>query len=313
MGRTIHFDIKKSSAFIDEEYRKAYDISNKYNSGIFKDVWTCENFWWDGYDYYPSTDSNWDKVSDRYKDIEAEGKHHIDIVKQLKEEGIVNFLQEPGTNIGHGFVKVQGNEYNSFLVLSALIDLSKAIPEADISVHDEGEFLLCDITLVDGKVKIDLEEIAKNIKHWSFIIAQKNTEFREESLNKYPGIPGQLLKDLGFNTPYDTKLAVEYLEDELRNLSEICDRLKEEGSIDHNFFIYNLEQREFDPFLFTRSVKAEDFKYYGSSIVSLMDGFSGEGFGLKDTDKELLAYQTLSVIQKLIPEDSTIKILGVDR
>jgi len=74
MGRTLHFEVTNPKEVNNQDRFKMLQISEYYNSEKFKDVWTCENFYFDPWDYYPNwekEDNSWEKVKqqiDRFKE-----------------------------------------------------------------------------------------------------------------------------------------------------------------------------------------------------------------------------------------------------
>lgn len=83
------------------------------------------------------------------------------IRRQLIEEGVAErFSQEI-----RGFTKVGGNEWNALLVYAALLEISIKTP-AMIKLSDEGEFLLSDVLIKNGKVRPDRGSIEAQLAYW---------------------------------------------------------------------------------------------------------------------------------------------------
>ncbi|MCX7001860.1 MAG: hypothetical protein NTV22_01140, partial [bacterium] len=136
MGRTLHFKIVKDNRkpYNEKEFNGIVAVTNKYNTGQFEGVWTCENFHANPLDYYPNWNagSNWDKILVRQDQLVAEGVSLFNVIKAMHKEKLICFHDEEHieTGIACGFVKVQGNEFNSLLVLTALVEISVLMPHA---------------------------------------------------------------------------------------------------------------------------------------------------------------------------------------
>lgn len=324
MGRTLHWDIEKETNFTKKEFQAMIDVSIKYNSGLLKNTWTCENFWCNPYDYYPDwsnpilKDGNdkdgWKIVNKAWEQLEGDGMKYLDICLRLHKDGLIAFHDEKPDKRVNGFCKVQGNEYNSLLVYIALIEISIRIPKALIKISDEGEFLLCDIKLKKGKALPDIDGLRDDIKHWAAKISLENEEITKKF--NLDGLNGQLLQDLGIGGSYGKELAIKVINNKLRNLKIIQNRI--ENKIDFAMYIYNIEHmpedRWFDPMLFTRKVDIEKFKDYTMNPGTLMDGFKGEGFGLTDDDSESYSYKSivnmLGMLGKMGYPKENIRVLG---
>lgn len=163
MGRTLHYEVLNEVGL--EDKRTMLKISEHYNSGKFKDVWTCENFYLDPWHFYPNwdiKDNSWEKVNSRLKILEGLGIPYHEAIIKMHDEGYVNF-HSPGKI--YGFTKVGGNEYNALLVYLALIDISR-LTNAIISLRDEGEFLLVPVILEKGQAKIDIQDVKESWEYW---------------------------------------------------------------------------------------------------------------------------------------------------
>lgn len=102
MGRTIHFTAVFPERIMETDINILKQVSEKYNSGVYKDIWTCENFYF---------------VPNDYKSISGDNDEFSN------------------------FCKVGENEFNSYLVLTALTEISLLLPDVEIYVHDEGKYL----------------------------------------------------------------------------------------------------------------------------------------------------------------------------
>ena len=311
MGRTLHYTLKKDSKFTRKEEFAMYDITEKYNSGKYKDVWTCENFGLDTVAFYPNwqnpkfTDANvaWALINHLLAKAEKLGTHYIDAVRELQKARLVNFHNK--VNEVHGFTKTQGNEFNSLLVLLALVELSKEIPKAEISLYDEGEFLFCKLKIKNGLALPDIDDLLDDIKGYAFkMLFSPGFEGNVLDRLEYKATDFEkcLAQDVGFDNSYGDM--TKYINGKLRNLKAVNDALVRKGLKDNEFYLYNFKQRKlenwFDPIIFTRPVDIDKFTDYVCSPATLMDGFSGEAFGLSDEDAESKSYNTIAMLQKML-------------
>ena len=335
MGRTLHFSIKKEkSNFTKDELVKIYEVCKFYNSkelldeinttfnSKLKALWTCENFWIGLGSYYPDwknplfkkgADFAWNYIAKREKEL-MNTMSYYDTLAQLEKEGlIVDGIQK--TNELRGFTKTQGNEFNSMLVLKALVAISKKLPKVEIELSDEGEFLLCDLKIKNGKALPMINELVESMQGYALKML----------LSK--GFEGNILKDLtatefthefkmdiGIENPYGDMTSC--INDRLRNLKEVEKVLIKEGLKGNQLYFYNLENsgKRFNPESFTRTVNVEKFLGYEMNVGTLMDGFHGEGFGLTDKDSESESYKRLaqmfSLLEKIGADKKDVKILG---
>lgn len=347
MGRTLHYTIKKDTGkdFTKKELVAMYNVSKFYNSKELlkeinssygkklKDLWTCENFWLGIGAYYPHWENPtiarmrqenadvWGFINEKLEQKEKSGLHFIDAVEELRKEGYIEYHSDK-KNEFHGFTKTQGNEFNSLLVFKALVQISKDIPSATITLHDEGEFLLCNLKIKKGKVLPDMNDLMDDMRHYAL-----NMLFSK-------GFKGNILKKLNhseFKTQcfqQDSKIGNGYgdmtksIDDKLRNLQEIEKALMKamRNEPDNHYYFYNLNNRQvkdwFSPELFVRPVDIEKFLDYEMSAGTLMDGFDGQGFGLSDKDSEAESYrqiaQMFSLLGKAGFKKENVKVLGVD-
>ncbi|MCX6292217.1 MAG: hypothetical protein NT126_10700 [Bacteroidetes bacterium] len=106
-----------------------------------------------------------------------------------------------------------------------------------------------------------------------------------------------------------------YINDKLRNLKEVESALVKQGLIGNNLYAFNLEHREskswFCPYAFTRPVEIEKYINYKMSPGTIMDGFSGEWFGLSTEDAETKSYESIAKLQKMFDDPNRkMKVLG---
>ena len=190
MGRTLHYNIRRKNGLkLTIKQRKVMmEIAEKYNTGKFEKAWTCENYYFTAENYYPNWKNyggkveSWEEVNAEYEKMEALGMDAFTIINELVKGGIVKRHEEDLKNV-HGFTKTQGNEYNSLLVYTALLELSKRLTDTTIHLYDEGEFLVCPLFIKNGLVKPDFEEVNENRAYYLKNIAE-GRKFFNDYLNK---------------------------------------------------------------------------------------------------------------------------------
>ncbi|MEW6202561.1 MAG: hypothetical protein AB1546_11325 [bacterium] len=261
MGRTLHYKVLNTEEISEEEKEVMYEVSMKYNSGDYEDVWTCESFYLDPWAFHP----NWEKVGDlggkefinrRYRELERSALFRGEILNKMHNEGLILFTKDTIYN-GKvaGFTKVGGNEYNAFLVYEALIEISKNT-KSEISLCDEGAFLYAPVLIRGGKAKIDVESVHRAWAFW-----EEKGWLKEEGGDPIIIEKKQMQESLIKFYPYWT---------EPRNL---CRSIKENDFMSH--------------------------PEYGASQI--MAGFYGEYYGLSgDRDPEKESYRICSDIKKLV-------------
>ena len=214
MGRTIHysFDLKKPLSI--EDQKKILDITGEYNT---KYTWTCENVGFSNMSYFPNWESFkrmvgdmphtdiWNMIDKEYKALEKKGMHELDIMATLCKKGFIKYHHGaddngyPNAQKFHGFTKTAGNEWNSLLVISYIVAVSKVVPKANIKVHDEGEFLLMPIVIRNGKAKVDRKDILGSICYWNRNIEDSDNNYFQELI----GTAHKKMKDLGLEVSYN--------------------------------------------------------------------------------------------------------------
>lgn len=321
MGRTLHFRVTtlNKKPFSNKEIDTMYQVSQYYNSGEFENAWTCENFFIDFYAFYPNwnrvpdreRNTAWDKINQLYDDLERQGKSHKDIVSELVKKRIVCLSNDDKYKFS-GFVKTQGNEYNSMLVYLALITISKKCPNLEIKLSDEGDYLLCPLFIRSGKVLPDFARLEQSIQFWSHSIAMaKLSEGLKDVLQDIPEI---VISDYHLKGEYGSN-SMEYLINEIQTLKTVFFVLTEQGLSGKDLYTYNLQNRDpkdwFEPFLFSRAVNPEHFKTDKEpDFTHIMSGFYGEYWGRNgNKDSELESYKITAQIQKLLPKDCKLEIL----
>jgi hypothetical protein len=325
MGRTLHYSItKRKGNFTRKELEKIYSVSLKYNSGNYS-VWSCENFFCNPYDHYPNwngkyknydAENAWKDIYENIGQLIKAGNHYYDAVLQLHTNKEVLFHNGLPKNNINGFVKVQGNELNSLMVLMALIEISQQCPATEIELSDEGEFLLCDLKIRKGKAMPMIESITNDIQRYCHLMMFSD-KYDGNILSKLDykanNFSHEFQMDFDFSNSYGDMTM--YVNEKLRNLKEIETALISQGLTGKDLYLFNMMQREckdwFCPYAFTRKVDIEKFVDYKRTPATLMDGFSGEGFGLTTEDSELKSYQSIAQVQKLLDNpDLELKILG---
>jgi len=282
MGRTLHWKLEGEEQVSEAQADKLFEISQEYNSGEYKDVWTCESFFWDVMGYYPNWDwweakgiesreGVWGGINKGYDLLRQQGLTRCQAVNKLVTKRVVNLHQGECKHY-YGFCKVGGNAYNALLVLLALIRISKEVfPDKEISLSDEGEFLKCPIIIKNGLAKPDIRRIEDDLVYYEKAIQEGSSWAKEESF----------LQQVAF---------------------------------------FKVLAAEKPDYLFAgmwhRKVKGTDFEThpeYGASQI--MAGFNGEYYGLTDKDAELESLKAVSglvsALEKAGFDKSNIKV-GVD-
>lgn len=275
MGRTLHYSLTKNKGNLNAKEKDAIQtVSQKYNSANYEKLWSCESFYLNPYE------------------------------------------SKTPTNQLRGFTKTQGNELNSLMVLLALVELSQQVPEIEIHLSDEGEFLLCDLKIRNGKALPILKSLTDDIQRYCHLMLFSEN-YEGNILGKFNYKPTDFTHEFQMdcsigNTYGDMS---RYINEKLRNLKEVEDALLKQGLTGMDLYLFNLQQRDskdwFYPFAFTRPVEVEKYIDCKMSPKTLMDGFSGEGFGLTTEDAELKSYKSIAKLQKLFGNSKLkLKVLG---
>lgn len=326
MGRTLHYTIeRKDGKPLDKRsITVMVGVNQKYTAGEMSKVWTCERVSLDPYAYYPNWEywekkgkrtNAWDEIGKCYNEL-REGKpvnviQHIAIIKKMVKDKLICLHWDDPTEF-HSFTKVQGNEFNSLLVYQALIELSTLCPNLIIEMHDEGEFLLCDVLIARGKVYPKIVDAIDTFTCWAVraVLPKHKEGLNADFLSCFNEKEQDAL-----GLEYNSTLAMRYANDVLRNLATLSNRLKEEGhdlSEYRRSYKYAGEKVWVEPFVCSRAVNIEKFKDYKMSPGTLMDGFEGEGFGLSDNDSEKQSYEMIAKMKKMFGTagDITMQVLG---
>lgn len=341
MGRVLSYSITKDKgSFTKKELTAIYETSKFYNSKELladinsayktklKELWSCENFWLGIGSFYPNwgnptlkdlgSDKAWDLVKETIDKYEKE-LGFIDAVFKAKKEGLINFHDGNTNNSFRGFCKVQGNELNSLFVFKAVVEISKKVPSATLHISDEGEFLLCPLKIKNGKVLPEVDDLIESMEYYALKMLFSKT-FEGNILNKLEHKDfGKLFKDdIGLENTYGDM--TKHINDKLRNLKAIEKALLEatKNERDNALYFYNINNRQpkdwFKPELFVRPVNVEKFLDYKMSPSTMMDGFSGTGFGLSNEDTEAESLKSIARMFSMLGgkgfDKGNIKVLG---
>jgi hypothetical protein len=283
MGRTINYTFRKEGGkkFTDSEIETFIQVRNKYTSGKFAGVWSCESFYpepinyfpnWngvkaydikliqrqelnngDGYDYMTYIEKKVEElmqgmeVKVGYKDIHSPKKKlsRVEAYKLLAKNGWITIDNEDLKEIC-GFVKVQGNEFNAALTFMAIKELTMQMPNIEARMSDEGEFLLCPIRLKQGKAIPLLNEMKEDMQHYALkMLFSKG--FTGNILDKLENkdFCHEFTMDLNIDNGYGDM--TKYINEKLRNIKEVERRIypltpKDSFGGKCNLYLYNLEQ-----------------------------------------------------------------------
>lgn len=85
--------------------------------------------------------------------------------RQLSEFVYFSNPSDPRPRIGTGFTKVRGDDWNACIVIRFLQWVSTLLPEATVTVCDEGDYILAAFLLLrNGEVGLDGERMASHRK-----------------------------------------------------------------------------------------------------------------------------------------------------
>jgi hypothetical protein len=283
MGRTINYAFKKEGGkkFTDSEIETFIQVRNKYATGKFAGVWSCESFYpepinyfpnWngvkaydikliqrqelnngDGYDYMTYIEKKVEElmkgmeVKVGYKDIYSPKKKlsRVEAYKLIAKNGWITIDNEDLKEI-RGFVKVQGNEFNAALTFMAIKELTMLMPNIEARMSDEGEFLLCPIRLKQGKAIPLLNEMKDDMQHYALKMLFSK-EFTGNILDtlEYKEFCHEFTMDLNIDNGYGDM--TKYINEKLRNIKEVERRIypltpKDSFGGKCNLYLYNLEQ-----------------------------------------------------------------------
>lgn len=168
MGRVIKYSVVNKDFQFDEDTAIAvYDLTEVYQKSFE---------WSNGCPIAFDWDPNWKAFNPRWKsetvynNIEKiinkamqMGNHPYETLLRLYKSHKIIMWNE---NSFHGFVKVNGNEWNALNVIRWIWEVSKMIPDQEINVDDDGKLLTLPITVKNGMAKVWHEKIEKNFAYW---------------------------------------------------------------------------------------------------------------------------------------------------
>lgn len=212
MGRTIHYSFDLKTPLSVDIQKKIMEITGEYNT---KYTWTCENVGFSNLSYFPNWEyfkrlvgenfpqkDIWGMIDKEYKRMEKKGEHELDIMAHLSRKGFIKYHYGcddrgyPNAQKFHGFTKTAGNEWNSLLVVSYIVAISKLVPRSEISVHDEGDFLILPIKVKNGKARVDSKDILDSICYWR---RNEDSSYLQELIVK----AHEKFKSFGLSVSYD--------------------------------------------------------------------------------------------------------------
>lgn len=273
MGRTLHFNIKKEeSNFTEKEYKAMYDVSSQLNSGKFKNIWSCENFWFAPYDNNEKRE-----IHSFCKTQGNEMNSHLVIV------GLVEISKRIPSAV------IEVSDEGELLICKLRIQNGKALPViSDIKENLESYAFRM---FMSDKNKLKKLELKANdfCKEFAQDLYFNNgygdmTNYFNRELKKLHEIQ-KIMQD-NWKRP-NTALYFFNIEN--------CPA-----------------EYWLDPFLFCRPVKVSDFLTYKCSPATLMAGFNGEYWNMNNgKDAESESYKTIARIQELFSKTGAkMKILG---
>ena len=341
MGRTITYSISKETDFTYEEYSIMKELSIKYNSEPYRELWTCESFVLDRYKYYTNyfNPEAWKFAATQNMNIDEyvnheiakymnSGKTHLESLNELKKRGFIFFMNDIGNEtperMVRGFTKVLGDESCSLLLYKILLELSQRIPSATIEISDQGKFLLSKVHLKNEKALPIIDDQIESIKEFCGRIFGEDSDEYEKSVQKLDNYnlyeSNRFKEDFGLDKePYSSKKEVSYIEEHLIDFIALRERLINWGLSKDEMFSNSIKERElkdwFSPELCTRQVDEEKFRDYKKGTDKIIDGYKGEGFGLcpdsYDSEKEgyLIIDKFKKLLELLVGEDADVKVL----
>lgn len=149
MGRRIIYRIedRSSNRFTDEEWDEVERLQHWYNSEF---AWSTGRLALRPYVVFPNTEDYgnreipvWDLIAKRHRLLLADGLTEREIVSLMERDKliIVKWGGYYDNCLASGFTRVADNEWNAYLVCDFLLKASTLIPNATISLADEGKFI----------------------------------------------------------------------------------------------------------------------------------------------------------------------------
>jgi hypothetical protein len=149
MGRRIIYKISETEAnqFSDKEWDEVERLQHWYNSEF---SWSSGRPALKRYVLFPNSEDFdnlempiWDLIAQRHQVLRADGLSEREIVAQMEKDRlvVVKWGGYYDNCLASGFTRVADNEWNAYLVCDFLLKASTLIPNASISLMDEGKFI----------------------------------------------------------------------------------------------------------------------------------------------------------------------------
>jgi len=149
VGRRIIYRIedRRSNRFTDEQWDEVERLQHWYNSEF---SWSTGRLALKRYVVFPNTEDFgnreipvWDLIAKRHRLLLADGLTEREIVSLMERDKliIVKWGGYYDNSLASGFTRVADNEWNAYLVCDFLLKASTLIPNATISLADEGKFI----------------------------------------------------------------------------------------------------------------------------------------------------------------------------
>ncbi len=149
MGRRIIYRIPETEQnyFSEEEWGEVQRLQHWYNSEF---SWSSGRIALKRYVLFPNSEDFenldmpiWDLIAQRNQLLRADGMSEREIIAQMERDKlvVVKWGGYYDNCLASGFTRVADNEWNAYLVCDFLLKASTLIPNATISVLDEGKFI----------------------------------------------------------------------------------------------------------------------------------------------------------------------------
>ncbi len=149
MGRRIIYRITETNGnrFSDEEWEGVERLQHWYNSEF---TWSSGRLALKRYVLFPNSEDFenlempiWDLIARRHQLLGAKGLSEREIIEQMEKDRlvVVKWGGYYDNCLASGFTRVADNEWNAYLVCDFLLKASTLIPDATVSVLDEGRFI----------------------------------------------------------------------------------------------------------------------------------------------------------------------------
>lgn len=174
MGRTVSYDIKKDgiNKITPGQWKKVEELQKRYNSEY---PWQCESLGFQMVQFYPHWENFKQGKFGEYKggsdvwDIIRNALNEGKTIKQLEKQGMI-WTQQGGYKgeeyLASGFTKTYEEDQDAEKVIEFLVQASKILKKATISVYDEGDSLgELYINITAGIITIDEFKTKQHEKH----------------------------------------------------------------------------------------------------------------------------------------------------